>query len=87
MKSNIKKIVRDFGLVVVTIFIIVAVFLFLNNYSIIKNKDLQIAPTNNTMAKPNTATSDAVQVGEGDDVYQQRQLRADYNNGSSSVGY
>lgn len=88
MKSNVTKRIDKIMLVIVVFFVLYSISYFIENYSIVKNTDLQVTSSTNKMVEPsNTTTSGPLRVNEDADVYGQRQLRADYNNGSSSVGY
>lgn len=83
MNSNVKKIIEVFALVIFIFFI----YFFIKNYSIVRNKDLQVAPLINKIVAPDTSINNTRPVNEDADVYGQRQLRADFNNGSSTGGY
>jgi len=83
MNGNVKKIIEVIGIIIVIFFI----YFFIKNYSFLKNKDLEVAPLTNKVLESSTSTNNSVKVNEDDDVYGQRQLRADFNNGSSTGGY
>lgn len=83
MKSNLKNIIKVAVLAIVIFFI----YFVIKNYSLVENKDLQVAPVTNKVLESSTSTNNSVKVNEDDDVYGQRQLRADFNSGSSTGGY
>ena len=82
-----KRIGEEILRIILTAILIIA-FVFL--VSLLVNSNNKNSPPlhTNSVTKPlDTATNTPMQVNEDDDVYGQRQLRADYNTGSSSEGY
>lgn len=85
MKEDGQKIINIIELVIALLISGLLVFI-LNIYSREDNIDY-VPQTNSVEQQLGTSTNNSTLINEGDDVYGQRQLRADYNNGSSGDGY
>lgn len=87
MRQNIQKIFEVIGILTVFIFVTCFIFSLINNYNGKDKVKVNYIPQTSSAVVPDTSVNSSVPPNEGDDVYTQRQLRADYNTGSSSDGY
>lgn len=85
MRQNVQKIFEVIGILTVFIFVMYFIFSLINNYNV--KVKVNYTPQTKSVVVPDTSVNSSIPPNEGDDVYTQRQLRADYNTGSSSDGY
>ncbi|MDQ5962811.1 MAG: hypothetical protein QG653_618 [Patescibacteria group bacterium] len=85
MKEVVQKTFQVIGLLTTLLLVVYLIFSLITNYNDEREKEVNYTPQTNSVVVPNIPAT-STPVSEDGDVYEQRQMRADFNSGATDSG-